>query len=146
MKKIIFIAAGLAFVATTALAQKKEKIPPGPLDKKTFAVERVKDGKKKGTPEKEDLKFAAGKFSWSTMIQDGEYKPAAYEATYDSTANPITCAFTSEPQGDKDVVYKWEGTITGDDIEGTATLTKKGKVKESYTFSGMIKGKKPKKE
>jgi hypothetical protein len=145
MKKIIFIAAGLAFMATTAFAQKKEKIPPGPLDKKTFAVERTKDGKKKGTPEKEDLKFASGKFNWTTMVADG-YKPAAYEATYDSTANPITCAFTSEAQGDKDMVFKWEGTITGDDIEGTATLTKKGKVKESYAFSGTIKGKKPKKE
>jgi hypothetical protein len=145
MRKLIYIAAGLALMTNTAFAQKKEKIPPGPLDKKTFAVERTKDGKKKGTPEKEDLKFASGKFNWTTMIQDG-YKPAAYEATFDSTANPITCTFSAVAQGEKDVEYKWEGTITGDDIEGTATLTKKGKVKESYTFSGMTKGKKPKKE
>lgn len=145
MKKIIYIAAGLAFMATTAFAQKKEKIPPGPLDKKTFAVELVKEGKKKGTPEKVDLKFASGKFNWTTMVQDG-YKSSAYEATFDSTAKPITCAFTSEALGEKDEVYKWEGTITGDDIEGTSTLSKKGKVKESYTFSGTIKGKKPKKE
>ncbi len=146
MKKIIGATLMLAFMASTVLAQKKEKVPPGPLDKKTYTIDLTKDGKKPGPAEKEELSFKMGKFSWKKMIADG-YKATAYEATFDSTASPITCTFSVEATGDnKDLVYKWDGTITGDDVEGTAAVLKKGKQKESYTFTGTLKGKKPKKE
>jgi hypothetical protein len=145
MKKLLYVAAALTLMVNVANAQKKEKVPPGPLDKKTYVVDFTADNKKNAVAVKQELKFAMGKFSWKTMIQDG-YKATPYEATCDSTSSPASCTFSVEVPGDKDIVYKWDGTITGDDIEGTAAIVKKGKQKSSYTFSGALKGKKPKKE
>jgi len=147
MKKTIQVAAALMLLVSAGFAQaKKEKVPPGPLDKKSYTIEITEDGKKKAEPEKDEIKFAAGKFQCTKLFQAEGYKATVYEATYDSSASPITISFTAEAEGEKDVVFKWDGTITEDAIEGTAAILKKGKQKKSYTYSGNIKGKKqPKK-
>jgi hypothetical protein len=98
MKKVIYIVAVFCFIVNIAIGQKKEKVAPGLLDKKAYAIELVKEGKNKGA-EKEDIKFGAGKFNWTTMVGDG-YKPTIYEATFDSSARPFTCSFTVEAQGE----------------------------------------------
>ena len=145
MKKILYALLALTIMAGGAMAQaKKEKIAPGPLDNKSFIVEITKDGKKKGEPIKDEFKFKKGTFA-NKMLTDAVYlKAAAYDATFDSTAKPMTCAFTVEAKDESENTFKWEGTITyGDEItiEGTAAiLNKKGKQKESYTYTGTIKG------
>lgn len=144
MKKVIQFCIALALVSGTAAAQKKEKVPPGPLDKKTYTCDVTEDGKKKPETVKDDLKFASGKFSCKMLMSEG-FQATPYEAVFDSSASPITCTFTAEATGEKELVFKWEGTITEDGVEGTAVLSKKGKTKKSYTFTGTQKGKKPKK-
>jgi hypothetical protein len=144
MKKLVQVSIALALMANVVIAQKKEKVPPGPLDKKTYSVDITEDAKKKPETVKDDLKFASGKFNCKMLMEEG-FQATPYEATFDSTASPITCAVTVEATGEKELVFKWEGTITDDTFEGTAVLTKKGKIKKSYTFTGTLKGKKVKK-
>lgn len=144
MKKIAQVGITLALMVNVAFAQSK-KVPPGPLDKKTYTCDVTEDGKKKPETVKDDLKFSAGKFQCKSLLEEG-FKPTAYEATTDSSEKPYVTTFTVEAVGEKELMYKWDGTITEDNIEGTATLTKKGKQKAAYTFTGTLKGKKPKKE
>ena len=150
MKKILSAVLVLTLVVGGAMAQaKKEKLPPGPLDNKKFVVEITKDGKKKGEPVKDEFNFKKGAFTNKTLVDAGYTGQYAYEATFDSAAKPVTCAFTVEAKDEAGKnTYKWEGTVTyGDEVtvEGTAAiLDKKGKQKESFTYSGSLKGgKKP---
>ena len=147
MKKILSLAIALTLVVNFAFAQKEKekKITSGPLDNKTFVVDITKDGKKKAEPLKDEMKFKGGKLAIK-MLTDMSYKSGTYEGTVDSTSNPKTCAFTMEAKDDSENTFKWEGTVTYGEtttIEGTsAILNKKGKQKESYTFTGELKGKK----
>ncbi len=143
MKKLIQVGVALFLMIGTANAQAK-KTPPGPLDKKSYSVEITENGKKKPETVKDELKFASGKFQCKLFMEEG-FKPTAYEAVYDSSASPVTCTVTIEGQGEKELVFTWEATITDDTIEGTATLTKKGKQKAAWTYTGTLKGKKVKK-
>lgn len=146
MKNALQLAAAIILLVNVTVAQ-STKVPPGPLDKKVFSVETTEENKKKAEPFKDDLKFDKGKFSCKKMNEEGFMKPSPYEATYDSSATPITCSFTVDAKDDSDNTFKWDGTITfGDEIsiEGTASIVnKKGKQKKSYTYSGALKGKKP---
>lgn len=142
MKKLVQVGITLALMVNVAFAQSK-KVPPGPLDKKTYTCEVTEDGKKKPETVKDDLKFATGKFSCKLLLEEG-FKATPYEASTDSTEKPYVTTFTVTAEGEKEMVYTWEGTITEDGIEGTATLTKKGKTKKSYTYTGTQKGKKTK--
>lgn len=141
MKKIVTLIAAIALVSF-GFAQKKPT--SGPLDKKSYIIELVQDGKKKAEPIKDELKFAAAKMSAKMITEEG-FKANIYDASPDSSATPITVSFSCEAKGESaDNTFKWEGTITEDAIEGTAAIYKKGKVKKSYTFSGTLKGKKTK--
>ena len=41
----------------------------------------------------------------------------------------------------KGMSLKWEGKVFGGQIEGTAIVSKKGKIKEEYAFVGTMKEK-----
>ncbi len=137
----------LAFTTST-FAQKK-KAPDKILGNKIYVIElTAQGGKKAAEPEKDELSFKADKFASKMMQTDFEFEPALYTVTVDSS-NMIegkpTISFESEGKNGADEPIKWTGTVTGDEIEGTAVWTnKKGKVKKEYTFSGTQKGKKKK--
>ena len=136
--KIVNVALAVVLCTGVAFGQAKK----GPLDKKTYACEVTQDGKKKAEPVKDDLKFATGKFSCKMLTEEG-YKASPYEAEADSTVTPPTYTFRCEAAGEKDESFTWEGAIDGEgNISGTATITKKGKTKKSFSYTGVLKGKK----
>lgn len=140
MKKIIVSLLGFLLIINLSYAQSKKK--SGKLDRKSYTCQVIL--KKKSAVD--ELKFAGGTFQCKTLLDEG-FKASEYETTVDSSASPPTITFTCEAKDDKENVFTWTGTVTGDDLEGTATLTdKKGKTKKSYSFNGTLKGKKPKKE
>ena len=143
MKKTIVTLLSLLLFINFGYSQSKKK--SGKLDRKTYTCDVTPDGKKKATPVSDELKFTGGTFQCKTLIDEG-FKASEYDVTVDSSASPPSVTFTCNAKDDKDNVYIWTGTVSGDNIEGTGTLvTKKGKTKKSCTFSGMLKGKKPKK-
>lgn len=131
-------------VSNAALAQKvaKDRI----LDRKTFKVELILvDAKKKqeGVIE-EELSFRSGKLSTLKLkstdlggFMAGDYQ--IYE-TVDMMDEKLY-RFEAINKNAKDMSLKFVGTVFGEKIEGTATVSKNGKVKEKYTFSGTLKKK-----
>jgi len=131
--------------------EKKAPAKKSPPDKllagKIFTIELTAQGKKAGDPEADEISFKSDKFTSNLMKKESQFKPSSYTASIDSsdTAKPVS--FETEMTNPDEETLKWSGKITGEDIEGTATLTnKKGKVKKEYTFTGSLKGKKKKKE
>ncbi|MGP8214290.1 MAG: hypothetical protein ACLQQ4_01870 [Bacteroidia bacterium] len=138
MKKTIVTLLGFLMVMNFSYGQAKKK--SGKLDKKTYTCVITPAGKKKSLPD--EIKFSGGIFQCKELTDAG-FKPSEYEATVDTVAFPHETSFTCEAKDDKDNTFTWEGKVTGDDIEGSATLTdKKGKTKKSLTFTGTLKGKK----
>jgi len=143
VRVLISLALG-AFVSADALAQKiaKDRI----LDRKTFKVELLLvDTKKKqeGVIE-EELSFRSGKLSTLALkttdmggFVAGDYQ--IYE-TVDMMDEKLY-RFEAINKNSKDMSLKFVGTVFGEKIEGTATVSKNGKVKEKYTFSGTLKKK-----
>jgi hypothetical protein len=64
----------------------------------------------------------------------------------DSSASPKTITFQSLGKNPDEEEIKWDGTITDDAVEGTVVITKKGKTKKEYSFSGTLKEKPGKKK
>lgn len=140
-------AATLCFltVSNSAFAQKKPA-PDKLLAGKIYTIELAAQGKKAGDPEPDEITFKSDKFTSKLMKTSEQFAPSAYTAELDTSdaANKII-TFESESKNTSDELLKWTGTITGEDIEGTAVWTnKKGKMKKEYTFTGTLKGKKKK--
>ena len=132
-------------VSNSAYAQKKPA-PDKLLAGKIYTIELAEQGKKAGDPEPDELTFKSDKFTSKVMKLDEKFLPSAYTAELDTTdaANKII-TFETESKNAGEELLKWTGTITGEDIEGTAVWTnKKGKLKKEYTFTGTLKGKKKK--
>jgi hypothetical protein len=116
------------------------------LANKTYSVEITANNVKKAKTEADEISFKMEKLTSKFISLNHKIPAAPYTVEVDSTASPIAITFTSEstnPDGD---IVKWEGTITGEDIEGTAFITnKKGKTTHDYSFTGALKGKPGKK-
>jgi hypothetical protein len=112
------------------------------LDGKIFTVELTIKGAKKPKPEADELNFKSGKFNSKMMKIESQFKPADYTVTVDSSSSERKISFDCESKNPDDEIMHWTGTITGEAIEGTATLSKKEKVKKEYVFSGSLKTKK----
>ena len=143
MRKL-FLALFLISLSFSLKAQTQLK---GPLDAKTFTVQVTKVGKKKPL-DTDELKFNLGKFKSKLFTDWGFTKATKYEATViDSTTTPPqNYTFTVETTNDIKEVMTWEGTITGEDVDGTAEIVNaKGEKKYSFTFEGKLKGKPGKK-
>lgn len=118
-------------------AQKKEKL----LGEKQFDIELTEQGKKKTpAPVKDQLLFRADKISSSYMMREYVFTASGYKATADSTSGSPVITFTSDSKNADGDLLKWNGTVTGEAMEGTAVITdKKGKSKAEYTFKGQQK-------
>lgn len=141
VRVLISLALG-AFLSADALAQKiaKDRI----LDRKTFRVElRLVDTKKKQESLiEEELSFRSNKLSTLKLksadmggFMAGDYQ--IYET--ENVMDEKLYRFEAINKNAKDMSLKFVGTVFGEKIEGTATVSKNGKVKEEYTFSGTLK-------
>ncbi len=158
MKKTILCLLSIVCVFTLsnqAFAQKKDapekKAPKAAPDKliagRIYTIEiTAQGGKKAADPENDEISFKAGNLTSNLMKKESQFKPSPYTAERDSSnAAGAVINFECEMKNPDDETLKWSGTITGDDIEGTAVLTnKKGKVKKEYGFTGSKKGLKKK--
>ena len=137
-----------------AYAQKKDApakkaAPDKLLAGKIFTTEiTATGGKKAADPESDEISFKSGNLTSNLMKKESGFKPSPYTASLDSSnAAGAVINFECEMTNPDSETLKWSGTITMDDVEGTAVLTnKKGKVKKEYTFTGSKKGLKKKKE
>jgi hypothetical protein len=135
----LFISAGSAF------AQKKEK-KEKPLEGKVFNLNVTEESQKKATkPLADEVTFKGDKLKSKVLAEKYKFKPGSYTSTIDSTnvEEPIInfeAEMTGETPDDK---LHWKGSVDDEgNIEGTATWSKKGKVKREFSYSGLPKTKK----
>ncbi|MFL5762904.1 MAG: hypothetical protein ACJ77K_03110 [Bacteroidia bacterium] len=141
-KKITLIAL-IALGTTSAFAQ-AEKKKKSPFDGRIYSItlNEEKEGKKKPDPIKEDFSFQPVCKAKSTTLSNEGFMQTDYDYEVDSTTTPVTYKFTIEAKDNDNTRFSWEGTLSGDNIEGTAILRKKGKIQHSYNFTGTWKNKK----
>jgi len=148
-KKVLWLfnTATLCFLTlSSGVYAQKKPAPDKLLAGKIYTIELTAQGKKAGKPENDEISFKSDKFTSKLMKTDEKFAPAAYTAELDTTdaANKVI-TFTAESKNPSEELLNWTGTITGEDIEGTAVWTnKKGKTKKEYAFTGTLKGKKKK--
>jgi len=136
--------------ATTITAQRrpKDKI----LDRKIFVVTmelQVKKKKKKiPEPFETELSFRSNRVVAKYMqrpdgggFQAGDYVIYEKEQVLDEQR----IKFEGINKNSKGMSLKWIGTIFAGQIEGTATVSKKGKIKQEFVFKGALKQKRKRK-
>lgn len=112
------------------------------LDKKEYAIklELQEDKKKKQEPIEDELNFRSNK-AWSQYMQSqahGGFLRGDYAVKKEEVLGEKVYVFQIINKNSKGMSLKWEGKVFGDRIEGTATISKKGNVKEEYTFDGTL--------
>lgn len=143
MKKNLFVFLIIAS-QSAIMAQPQAK---GPLDGKTFSVSLYKEGKKT-LYDSDELKFNFEKFKSKYFANWGFTKTSKYQITsVDSTSSDSKIyQWTAELISDIKEKMTWSGTITGENVEGTAVMVNaKGEKTYSFTFTGKLKGKTKKK-
>jgi hypothetical protein len=125
------------------LAQRRPKDTV--LDKKTFVVSMELQEEKKRNQEEpfeEELSFRSNKLTSKVMrmsdeggFQMGEYAIGKREVVMDE----VIFHFEAINKNSKGLSLKWEGKVFGNQIEGKAIVSKNGKVKEEYVFTGSLK-------
>ena len=134
----------MMLVYLISFAQQVKKKPLA-LDGKVFAIEIFREGKDKKWAS-DDLKFMVGsKLKPAGIFGDWGFGAACpYTCTtVDSISASKIYQFDCESKpNDKGQTLVWNGTVNGDDVEGTVERLRKGKVVDSFTFSGSIKQKK----
>lgn len=130
------------FSVVSAQRRPKDKL----LDRKVFVVtmEYQTTRKKKLAPFEEELTFRSNKLTSKHMrLSDaGGFQPGEYVITEkEDMLDEMIYQFQAINKNSKGMSLKWAGRIFGDQIEGTATVSKKGKVKQEFNFSGTIKQK-----
>jgi|WetSurMetagenome_2_1015567.scaffolds.fasta_scaffold118498_1 hypothetical protein len=145
---MVFIVAAVAvgWMGSAVLAQDqppagaKQKAPEGA--QKMEAKKEILDGKKfmgemgatgQTTGDKETIVFHSGMFHSMACDAKG-FKPAPYTATKEGDAISFTATCTSPTAGKLD----WKGTVKGEELDATATLTQEGK--EPVTMWAKGKG------
>jgi hypothetical protein len=134
----------LSICVLSAFAQKRPKDKL--LDRAKFVVTMSDQSEKKKTQEpfEEELSFRNNRMSTKQMrtpdrgsFQMGDYAISKVEKIMGDAVYHFQ-AINRNPKG---MSLKWEGKVMGGIIEGKATVSKKGKVKEEYTFSGEMEKK-----
>ena len=64
-----------------------------------------------------------------------------YTVTVDSSSEERAVTFDATLKNDAEEELVWNGTLKEGDVEGTVVLSKKGKVKKEYSFTGSLKQK-----
>ena len=146
MKKIIFSLL-VVVAATTVFAQKKKEksaIEGKIYDVTTFEIKGGKSGK--SLPDQ--ISFKTQKVKSKVISEKIDWAAVKYTVTSDSSHTESEgdavreINFEAEGTNDKEETLKWTGTISNYSIDGTITLSKKGKTKKEFTFSGSEKAKK----
>ncbi|MFC2176383.1 hypothetical protein ACFLR1_05380 [Bacteroidota bacterium] len=137
-RKALLVLLALVISVGTANAQRrpKDKI----LDRNVFIVRMELQSKKKKNEEgvfDDEISFRSGKMGSIQMMrklsfQRGEY--AIYDIERGSPHSIIK--FNGINRNEKGFSLKWKGEVIGRKIEGTAIVSKNGKIKKEYTFSG----------
>jgi len=105
----------------------------GPLDGKTFVAESGEQGKKAEGP-KDEISF-----------RDGNLRSSACDAygfgdgSYTTMNHPGMVMFRAKTESPKEGVIEWNGTVRGDDLEGTYVWTKTGQKSITYWMKGTVK-------
>ena len=91
---------------------------------------------------KDEISFNAGRLNSKVMSAKEGFPSAKCTLTVDSSAaDAIHFQGKHQNAGASEII--WDGTVTGDDIEGTAEWTNlQGSF--TFTFTGTLKGKKKK--
>ncbi|HEY6162429.1 MAG TPA: hypothetical protein VI112_14465 [Bacteroidia bacterium] len=139
-KRIASLAVLLLCSAFVFAQVKKKGLP---LDGKMYTIELYKEGKDKKWND-DEIKFNMGKFKSNVFGDWGFTSTTPYNCTtIDSTSEKKIYTFDCETKPtDKKETMVWNGTVTGDDIEGTCEVQKNGKTTKSFTFTGTLKQKK----
>ena len=138
----------LFVVQSQAQRRPKDKI----LDRKVFVINlaevAVKKKKKVPEPIESELSFRSNKLVARSMqspdnggYQAGEYVIYEKEVILDEKRYK----FEGINKNSKGMSLKWKGSVFGGQIEGTAVISKKGKIKKEYTFTGALKQKRKRK-
>jgi hypothetical protein len=138
-----FICAAFIFVASQSFAQKNKNDKP--LDGFNYDVKMTVEAQAKPTkPLEDDLSFKGNKLKSKALGEKYNFKAGEFTATVDSSnTEEVVITFDAIMKGETpDDVLTWHGTVTGEDIEGNAIWTKKGKTKKSFAFVGLQKKKK----
>ena len=146
MKKTILsiglLAAAFLFSSEYTFAQSKKKTKDKILANKVYTVDIAETtGKKIGKKSTDEISFKSEKLNSKFMTSENHFPATTYTVTVDSTANPPEITFTSEETNADGETLKWEGTITGNEIQATAVISKKGKTKKEYDITGTMKEK-----
>ena len=122
------------FFANAQLSENKNS-----LDGKTFSIKIQKtSGEIKGWNwDKDELSFENGKLKSKFMSEKEKFSPAEIILTPDSLQKSMRFECLSENHpGISQII--WDGTITGNKMEGTAEWNN-AKGKRTYTFTGSMK-------
>jgi hypothetical protein len=133
----------LAFGTSWGQRRPKDKT----LDRKVFVVsmEHQTTKKKKLSAFEENLTFRSNKVTAKHMrLSDaGGFQPGEYVITKkEDMLGENIYHFQAINKNAKGMSLKWEGRVFGNQIEGVAVVSKKGKVKQEFLFTGAIKQKK----
>lgn len=141
--KTIILSFAIVFYVTGDNAFAQKKVKDKVLAGKVFVVELTETTNKKvGKMVAEEISFKSEKLNSKTMASQNHFPAALYVVTdVDSASAPPTISFSSEGKNPDGEDVKWEGTVTGDEIEGTAIISRKGKVKKEYAYTGALKAK-----
>jgi hypothetical protein len=147
-KNILFfsILTGIFFSANTNLfAQKKEKDKI--LANKVYTIFIAETGGRKNSkPESDDISFRGDKFNSKFMASEYKFSSAAYTVSVDSSSEKKMITFESLSKNQNGEEIKWIASIVDGAIEGTAVISKNGKTKKEYSYSGNLKEKTEKKK
>ena len=131
----------LVFGQSFAQKNKADK----PLDGFNYDVKITVEAQAKPTkPMEDDLSFKGNKMKSKALAEKYNFKAGEFTATVDSSnAEEVVITFDAVMKGETpDDVLTWHGKVTGEDIEGSAIWTKKGKTKKSFAIVGLQKKKK----
>ena len=140
--------AAMLFLSTEhTFSQAQKKAKDKVLVNKIYTVEFAETtGKKVGEKYNDEISFKSEKLNSKFMTTTNHFPAASYTVEVDSSSTPHTITFTSESKNTDGEDIKWEGTIAGDEVDGTAIISKKGKVKREYAYAGILKVKGAKKK
>lgn len=142
-KIFTILCTALLFIAGQSFAQKNKNDKP--LDGFNYEVKLTVEAQAKPTkPMEDDLTFKGNKLKSKALAEKYNFKAGEFTATVDSSnAEEVVITFDAVMKGETaDDILTWHGTVTGEDIEGSAIWTKKGKTKKSFAFVGLQKKKK----
>lgn len=143
--KSALLAFGCLLIVGQVCAQRrpKDKI----LDRRVFSItmEHKSSNKKKLEPFEEEISFRSNRMSSKHLRSQagggfllGDYGIHKVEEVMGESV----IHFQAINKNQKGMSLKWVGKVLGDRIEGTATVSKKGKIKQEFVFSGATKEKK----